>query len=195
MKLWTIQTIEWYEEFQRGEISHGNKEYVWPEFVMAYNWLIKQMEIRIGPKPNKDCFPMWAWHTWFHNQKKPDLRSTSHFEKGTKGVRLEIEKKEEDVLLSSFELWHLPLMSSYLANSESDALRFDKKIEDLGFTHQTELMDLSLELRNEIYKSWDLIFDLDFYDEYVTSPNKSIQATFWSLKPEEIKKVDFFTAR
>ena len=48
-----------------------------------------------------------------------------------------------------------------------------------------------------IENSWDRIFDLDWVDEEITHPfdKKSIQATFWQLHFDQIRDVQFFTAR
>lgn len=199
MKLWTIQTIEWYEKFQETGIIYGEKEFVEPDFVFGYEWLIKQMEERIGPKPTTDAFPLWAWHTWeSKNKRKPDLRSTAHFMKGTKGVRLEIEKDPNSILLSDFDLWHFPLSYYYyIGNSEADVNRFDDYLKSKGFSYSDDYFDLSPEIQDEIQKSWVKIFDLQLNDPFVTykPEDKVIQSTFWSLTTEEVKKVDFFTAR
>lgn len=199
MKLWTIQTIEWYEEFKKNGIIYGEKQFVDPDYIFGYEWLIKQMEQRIGPRPISEGFPLWAWHTWDSVKKqKPDLRSTAHFPKGTKGVRIEIEKDPKDVLLSDFDLWHFPLAYYYyIGKSEEDCNRFDTHLQSKGFAFNDDYFDLSLELQEEIQQSWERVFDLTLNDPFITykSEDKVIQATFWSLSIDEVKKVDFFTSR
>ena len=61
MKLWTIQPIEFYSEIiNNGEIF-CTKKYADLDFKEAYKWIIKQMEIRIGKRPKRDIYPIWAW--------------------------------------------------------------------------------------------------------------------------------------
>lgn len=45
--------------------------------------------------------------------------------------------------------------------------------------------------------NWNKIFDMSYDCENVSEKfsDKTIQATFWSLKSSEITKVDFFNAR
>lgn len=110
MKLWTIQPIEWYEKFLIEEKIYGERNYVESNFLLGYEWLIKVMEERIGTRPLNDCFPIWAWYQYSSvDKKRPDLRETGHLEKGEVGVRIEIEKDDNEVLLSDYELWHFPL--------------------------------------------------------------------------------------
>lgn len=198
MKLWTIQTIEWYEKFQETGIIYGEKEFVEPSFVFGYEWLIKQMEEQLGSRIGNN-YPLWAWHTWdCAAKKKPDLRSTSHFMKGTKGVRIEIEKDPKDVLLSDFDLWHFPLCYYYyIGKSEEDCIRFDEHVKSKGFSFTHDYFELSIDLQKEIQESWKRVFDLTLSDPFITykPTDKVIQATFWSLSMDEVKKVDYFTAR
>lgn len=43
---WNIQTFDaWKNAMQLGYLI-GNKEYIWPEFIDAYHWMMKQMNIR-----------------------------------------------------------------------------------------------------------------------------------------------------
>ena len=54
--------------------------------------------------------------------------------------------------------------------------------------------DYPLEIQKEIEKSWEAIFDLDRRDKEVGRThkrNRSIQATFWMLKPENVISVEF----
>ena len=45
----------------------------------------------VGPPPEPDCVPIWAWCQWEGKRKKPDLRCRGHLPKGQPGVRLELE--------------------------------------------------------------------------------------------------------
>ena len=57
-----------------------------------------------------------------------------------------------------------------------------------------EILQRPIEIQREIEKSWEAIFDLDRRDKDVGRThkrNRSIQATFWMLKPEHIISVEF----
>lgn len=198
MKLWTVQPIEWYEKLTQDGIIYGTESYIYDEYIFGYKWLMSRMEERIGPKFHNNNFPIWAWYQWDGiNKKKPDLRSTSHFMKGVEGVRIEIEKDDKDVLLSDFSLWHFPLSyHDYIGKSEEDCNDFETRLDKLGLSMKF-YNDYPLNIQIEIQKSWERIFDLNFEDSYITqkNENKVIQATFWSLSIDEIKKVDKFKNR
>lgn len=199
MILWTIQTIEWYQKLLSDEVIYGSRQPIEvPSFLYGYHWLMKQMDMRISRRPFAECYPVWAWYQWHSALKrKPDLRSSAHYTKGTKAVRIEIEKDEKDVLLSDFLLWHIPLSyHGYIGDTEDKSVAFENMLEQKGWDRK-KIDQLPKNIRQEIVKSWDKIFDIDFDDPYFAHPKKDkvIQATFWSLSIDEVRKVDTFTAR
>lgn len=200
MRLWTIQPLKWYEQLlEKGSIS-GDKTFVQPNFLQSYYWLMEKMDERIGTRPFSDCFPVWAWYQYENAQKrKPDLRYTSLLAKGTKGVRIEIRKNEEDVLLSDFDLWHHAINKWYLGKNKVESVAFENELKHLnaqGFD-TFNFNTLPADIQYKIIKSWDVIFNLEFNDPYYTHPKdkKSIQATFWTLSVKEISKVEMFVAK
>ena len=105
---------------------------------------------------------------------------------------MEIEIPDNMVLLSDFSNWHNVLNQYPLTNWK----RIDKKTDllekeagkSLGFD------DYPVDIQKEIEKSWEAIFDLDRRDKEVGRTykrNRSIQATFWMLKPENVISVEF----
>ncbi|WP_304342657.1 DUF3841 domain-containing protein [Chryseobacterium koreense] len=121
MKLWTIQPVEWYEKLLENNIIFSEQKYLEIEdnFLRAYEWMIFQMEARISNKPVKNMFPIWAWFQYNNAQnQRPDLRNVGFLPKGTKGVRIEFDKKDEAVLLSDFNLWAYVLNYWYIADNE-----------------------------------------------------------------------------
>lgn len=200
MKLWTIQSIEWYEELLRKGTISGQRSCIdknWEFCLFGYHWLMQKMDERIGKRPNTDCYPVWAWYQYFdENKKKPDLRSRGFIPKGTKGVRIEFVKDDKDVLLSDFMLWSFPFSyQSYIGKNERESLDFDKMLHEKGLYYKN-LGQLPKDIRKEIVESWDRVLDLDYCDPYHASPRakKSIQATFWTLSVDEIIKVEEFIA-
>lgn len=124
------------------------------------------------------------------------MRSSGFLEKNTKGVRIEFEKKDSEVLLSDFDLWHHVLGYCSIDDNESDSLRFDNLLEANGINF-TDRQNYTPEIRKVVEDSWAKIFDMNYCPEYAAHPfnKKTIQATCWSLSVKEIKKVDYFTAR
>lgn len=200
MQLWTIQNVEWYNELLKNGIIYGTRKHIttdWEFSLFGYNWLMNKMDEKIGKRPFSECFPVWAWFQYNNSQRrKPDLRSTGFLPKGTKGVRVEINKNDNEVLLSDFMLWSFPLSyHNFIGQNEQESIDFDEMLERKGL-NKTNIGKLPKDVQTKIIKSWDRVLDLDFDDPYHTSPkdSKAIQATFWTLSLNEVVKVDEFIA-
>ena len=102
MILWTIQPPEVYDLImKKGYYAcEADKSECLEEmgFKEAYDWLVKKMHEKIGEAPLNIKYPVWAWHTWNWNRKKPDLRCP-HAQRGRELVCMEIEIPDEDVVL------------------------------------------------------------------------------------------------
>jgi len=185
VKLWTIQDEKGWNELQNKGVLIPEEKYILPEWKEGYSWLKSQMITRIGSPEHACQFPIWAWFQYCDaNKRRPDLRRSGHIPKGEIGYRIEIEKEENEILLSDFVLWHWPLCyKDYIASSEEEDVKNEK--EGIIFTYE------------ERCKSWEKIFDMNFDVGYYTSSfkDKKIQATFWNLTTEDIIKVDKFIAR
>lgn len=197
MKLWTIQPLKFYNKLITDGEIYSSEDYVDSDFKYAYQWIIKQMERRIGQRPNKNIYPIWAWYQYKNIQsRKPDLRTSGFLPKGVKGVRIEFEKPENQILLSDFDLWHFPLNYWYIADNETQERDFDTLIKN----SKVQFMDREnypSHLKLLIENSWNKALDMSYDSEYASEKfnNKRIQATFWNLKASEITKVDFFKAK
>ena len=185
--LWTIQPLSvWIELNNKGHYICDEK-YIDPYFKKAYNWLVSQMEYRIGERPKGVTYPIWAWHTMNWKHKKPDLRESGYGEKGTKCVCMEIEVPDNEVLLSDFDAWHSVLNDGYFENSKSE--------EEWGILHN-EFDKLSIEEQKRVkLKSWNKIFDISPFKNDWVHKGEYIQATFWVLYLKDVKRVQFFTSR
>lgn len=199
MILWTIQSIEAWNTLQAFGVLRAKREYAEGEFIPAYEWIAEQMEKRLGAqRPFPGALPIWAWYQWDgEKRKRPDLRSRSFLSSGEKGVRIEFEIPAEHVLLSDFNLWHYVLNYWYLGSSSADCETFEKDLakRELSFYETKPLPNL--ELDREIRESWERIFDLEWEEPDMTfvQEDKSIQATLWELRVENIKRADEFRAR
>lgn len=175
MRLWTIQKEDVYTKLLNDkthtcdiyESELAKRE----SFKIAYDWIKREMSKMLNDET--DLYPIWAWYKYNNKNKQPDLRMSGYAAKGTKCVCLEIEIPDNKVLLSDFELWHYVLNNWYINNDEEDDKWFDN-------------LPKELEL-NEKEKSWMRIFN--------TTNSDFIQATFFELKIDNVKKVKHFVSR
>ena len=194
MRLWTIQGIEIYEQLQRDRVAYCTKP-AWSDdekFMKAYLWMADEMRQRIGEPPIKEIkYPMWAWYQHISAKSKKPPRSYLDIQEGVSAY-MEIEIPDNEVLLSDFCNWHNVLNQYPLTNWK----RIDKKTDLLEKEagKSLDFDDYPVKIQKEIEESWEAIFDLDRRDKEVGRThkrNRSIQATFWMLKPENVFSVEF----
>lgn len=198
MKLWTIQsTHAWAELMQNGVLRAKRRHIAHESWQSAYEWMARKMNSQIGPPPEPDCYPIWAWYQWEGHRKKPDLRYRAHIGKGEQGVRLEIDCPDSRAVLSNFDLWHYVLNYWYVPTSEADGLAFEAELagRGLSFFHQKPLPDESY--HRSIVDSWDRIFDLEWIELDICEPRDevSIQATLWEIRLDQVRDHTHFTSR
>ena len=187
MILWTIQPIEVYELIQKTGIYHCTIEKsIFNDCKEQYDWLVQEMKERIGEPPNGVSYPVWAWYMWEGVRKKPDLRR-ERWGNGWEGDRfacMEIDIPDDRVLLSDFDDWSLILVHGLIADSKEEDARLNKEFDSLASDDQKKYM----------YQNWKRAFDLTYIDDGYIHRGDSIQATFWELRKEDIRKVRFFTS-
>lgn len=212
MILWTIQNEEVLEELQREGVYHANEDYLFcrdiPFIEYVYDWLSSKMTDIVGASPRGVRYPVWAWHTWEGKRKRRDLREAGYGEKGTNMVQIEIEVPDENVLLSDFDLW-VAAMNLWNLNirSEDEEEEFFEKLKQHGlgsynslfFNDEKRIVIDNPELkslRDEVINSWDRCFDIEIpYNDFYEGSEKSIQATFWELKIEQVRNIWRFKCR
>jgi hypothetical protein len=191
MQLWTTQEVNAWQVLQTRGILYGERRFVDPYCLPAYEWLCGQMEKHLGPRPHEDAFPVWAWYQYDgERRKKPDLRSRGHLLPGSNGMFIEIELADSAVLLSDYDLWHFPLNYCYLAGGEESA-RFDAELAAVGLDYtQTKPLPDPL-FHHRMAASWERIFDLNWVDEWMgmgVREQRRIQATFWALYSHQVRR-------
>jgi hypothetical protein len=124
-------------------------------------------------------------------RKKPDLRSPGHLMKCTRGVRIEFEIDDHEVLFSDFMDWHCVLNSCLCSDNEEELDSHYEELEREGLS-RTRYKDLPPRHKERIERSWESIFDLDSTG---LRENKAIQATFWELRLGMVRDVQEFTSR
>lgn len=141
MKLYTIQNQNAWYEAQRTGCLVGNKDYIWPDFIEPYHWMMDQMKKKLNDYDGE--YPVWLWC------EKPDLRYSGHLNKGTMGTLLEVELKEQEVLFSNFMAWHIVLSDGFLSLTEEE-------------DRQYEIGNLSMKKK----ESWERIFNYNELQKY-----------------------------
>jgi hypothetical protein len=200
--LWTIQHLQQWKEFEHSGILRADQSRIWPEFLPAYQWMVRQMQTRLGEPPVGVTYPIWAWYQWSDARRKvPDLRCRAHLGKGEAGVRIEFTKPTDQILLSDFHLWHLPLAyKGYIGDNEADTGQFEEQLhhqlQEAGIVRH-DFENYPPESRTKIEQSWVRIFDPNFKDPYWGGDwsGRSIQATLWQVSLDEVVKVTPFTAK
>lgn len=188
MRLWTIQPYCVYELIQANGIyrcdSSLSELLDSYEFINAYEWISKQMKNRIGNPPDGIKYPVWAWYSVNGKHQRPDMRTTD-MRVFKKSALMEIEISDIEVLLTDFDNWHLVLNNSIyhkandIPNISFEEWEAEAEKEDTYFDSLSDEEKIS-------YKetSWENI---------ICSENKPfpkyVQATFWELKKDQIKKV------
>ena len=165
MKFYTIQTLEFWESNKHNVYLKNDFNLVDEDMIYSYRWMYRQMIKRIK---DVDDSMVWLWPS------RPDLRCSGYLNKGTKGVLLELELNESQVLMSDFELWHYVLM-------------------DIPITmYDDEIIDKE--------KSWERIFDFNVCKEiYKAHDEESLeifkQGVTSKVKKNNVKLIKTFIAR
>ena len=188
MILWTIQPEDVYELINRTGVYRcdGRKKGM-RYYREQYLWLADQMRRRIGPPPEGVRYPVWAWQRWDKDRLKPDLRAIRWFWGGKSNTfcRLEIEIPDEQILLSDFEGWAWNVLNRWLicyTEHECD------EMEMLYASLTPEGQKFMLE------KNRERIFNIEPFDNGFARRGEIVQATFWELRLDQIRKVTRFAS-
>lgn len=197
MVVWTIQTIDVYERLQKEKILYTdialsnlyNMEDLGIEvnpFQKGYKWLAKRMEDKIG-KPVKATFPWWAWYIRNMRHSKPDLREGGYATRGEKMVCIELEIPDKEVVLTDFDLWWFCISDVWVSDATND-----KEWEERDTWYESLSKDEQERLKIE---SWETVFDTHLDIRPWHERGKWVQATFWELRLDCVKNIQYFTAR
>lgn len=196
MILWTIQTEEVYEQLMGSGIYRTDESLSLAgdieDFKLQYDWLADKMRFLVGNPPEGVVYPVWAWHTWEGHRKRRDMRRRGYGTKGLKLIQMEIDIPDDKVMLTDFDLWVAALHGCNIdIETEADA---DEDKNNLFTAVKTERYQ---EYKEMIIKSWDRCIGCDqkYNDLFMYKGGRSIQATFWELKSDQVKKVWHFTCK
>lgn len=191
MRLWTIQPVSVYEKLLNQKVLYVDKNLADNitgkySFKESYDWLIIKMKERIGVDESAE-YPWWAWYKRDYKHMKPDLRESAYEIKGTKCVCLELEIPDNEVVLSDFDTWHLVLNNCWY-NPAHNEKEYDKLEDWYDNLSQEEQQKLKVD-------SWDNIFNITPLSNGWERNGAYVQATFWVLKLDYVKKIQYFIAR
>jgi hypothetical protein len=174
---WTIQRLAAWEKSKAVGYLVGDPEFIWTEFLEAYKWIMKQMEVRLSHYHGE--FPLWLW------TERPDLRKSGHLSKGENGVLLKVELDDSNVLISDFQAWHCVLSNTHCAlnEEEDEQLQRDKEIENIHYDGLKE-------------DSWERIFDINLLmeSEYWTGARQN-QGVTGRISLNQVIGVRLFCAK
>lgn len=199
MVLWTIQTQEAWREFRSSGVLRTTADRITEESLSSpYGWIVHQMRERVGSPPSERAYPVWAWLQWENARRaRPDLRAGGHLAKGERGVRIEFECRDSDVLLSDFDLWHYVLNYWYLPESVAEGDQFEAQLAERGLSFFEAKPLRNRKYHERVVASWDKILDLDWTGDELALPRpaKSIQGTTWEVNMEQVRALTFFRSR
>lgn len=187
MILWTIQPEIIFKDLMNSGVYHCDfRQSMMYDCKLHYDWLVAQMEKRIGSPPKGVEYPVWAWHTWSKDRKKPDLRNErwGNGWKGERFFRMEIEIPDHEIVLSDFDAWSIILLNGLLAETEEENDRLEILYEALSPDEQLKMKSIN----------WEGAFDLTPKKNEWMTRGECIQATFWELKKDQIRKVTPFVS-
>lgn len=191
MRLWTVQPVEVLKLLQEKGLYVCDKTksecLEEPSFVAAYDWLVAQMEDKVGVRPEGVEYPVWAWYAYDGVHGELNLDKESYVAKGQEAVCLEVEIPDNEVVLTDFSNWHCVLNNSYC----SDALNEDEWDSDMEWFDSLK----GEEKEKAKVASWQRIFDITRISNDFAENGMYVQATFWSLKLENVKKVRYFIGK
>lgn len=185
MTLWTIQVPEFYNQLMELGYAYcpGIDDFTREYLIYPYNWMAGQMRNRIGEPPLPEIeYPVWAWYQYMGGAQKKPAKVRSALSSGTSEhgyeMLLELNVPDDEVLLSDFIMWHIPMNhSDYLVRPRSRSfMRMANRYSRQFFSEYPP------DLKEVIYRSWERIFDLR--PNHKSSYNKDIQATLWWVKKE-----------
>lgn len=187
MTLWTMQPKTVHDNIiKHGQYICDSEKITMPDFRKHYDWLVTQMKQRIGCPDKTIQYPVWAWHTRNWKHKKPDLRHArwAYGKPGEAYICIELEIPDNQVLLSDFDAWNSVLNNSILADNMEDWERQEDELDKLPEPQKTEAL----------HSNWEKnLFNISPLKNEWCIRDCDIQATFWVLKKEMIRRVYPFT--
>lgn len=187
----TIQKEDFYHPFDLFEKDAFLKEDVeqgWG-FVKSYEWLKEKMLQKGIVHKQHNQHLIWAWYQWYGTKSKPDKRYSSVYAFYNEPfVMLELEIDPSRILLTDYDAWHF-VLNYWLLGNEEETEQFSEL-----YNYYKEKPISNKEADLKIKQSWDVVLDIDKCRTILEYPREQqcIQATFFEIFKEDVKKVHYF---
>ena len=188
MRLWTTQEIGFVDDLMANGFAYCKVvSEMALDYGFAYDWMAEQMKQRIGMPPLPEIkLPVWAWYQYRSKKQRKPTKSKYANSDDTPCKMMELDVPDNEVLLSDFSLWNIPLNAGHIIREKDLSRR-------INAYYPCAFSDFPPELQDVIKKSWEVIFDLKNRDRRLNPKairNKSIQATLWWVRKEWIVSVE-----
>lgn len=206
-KLWTFQSKEVLDIIKKHGVYYSERDRVIDYLkssirvgeiyldesikrrLRSYDWMVSQMESKIGKRPKECCMPIWAFYE-YDAQKKEYIDNVTVDEVG-----IELLIREENVILTDYDSWHDILSSYPIFLDDDEFYSFKEKAERCGYwgandkDYDNKSMEFE-ECKEYKYKSWQRVFNVtgegNFNNSKLEDP---IQACLWKIRSEDILNV------
>lgn len=191
MKIWTIQSLAAWEHLTTNGVLQAKAHHQSDQWLDAYSWMRDELAKYHAPTSMSQV-PLWGWYQWRSSEnRRPDLRSLRHHW-GPAGdhAMIECEVPEDQVLISDYDAWHVPLNDWYVSENEQDEENFKAELAAHGWSTGEPIPD---RLKERQRQSWKNVF--------VSNPNhpahntSSLQTCFWEISLEQVVSSRMFTSR
>jgi hypothetical protein len=176
-KLWTFQSKEVLDIIKKHGVYYSERDRVIDYLkssirvgeiyldesikrrLRSYDWMVSQMESKIGKRPKECCMPIWAFYE-YDAQKKKYIDDVTVDEVG-----IELLIREENVVLTDYMLWHCILNDLPIIPEDDEYYSFKEKAEKCGYwgTNDKDYDNKSMEFeecKEYKYKSWQRVFNV-----------------------------------
>jgi|GEM_PF-3643164 len=220
MRVWSHITKAQWRQLERGRLRADAALVMKrnPYYIVAYRWMIKQMEKRIGVAPEGVTFPLWAWRAYDGEVARPDIENDDIYI-GCDDYMVRLDIPDDQVLVSDFNLWHNVLNFSYLPKNDEEArmieehwktpYRSDIRTEDMlpwdaKFSIcKAEIMIATGDVEYAKFKamelaygeSWEQIFDSGYSVEGYADENPRLQAVAWEFTLDQVCGLEHINRR
>lgn len=192
MKIWTLQDCAILDDLAEYGVAYCNRQsWLCNDYRFMYDWMARQMKVRIGEPPLAAIrYPLWGWAQYASRKSpKPPCGPSMLDSDKNKGVFIEAEIPDEEVLLSDFMLWCSVLNGWNIKENKELEKRIDRFVKEHGCGY--DFNAYPDDIRAQIVGTWDRVFDFTIRDKYYGGQhkrNRAIQATFWQLKRDYVLK-------
>lgn len=150
----------------------------------AHDFLVREMEIRIGKAPEGVKYPVFAWAVYGGRQEEPVRKDFGN--PGDPMVMVCAEMPQAEAVLFDYYYWHCLLNDLYIPDCHTQE-EFDRDLDRHNLLPGEEK-------EKEKEGSWQKMFDLRPADNGFFKTCTYVQAAFWELRKENLAYYESFPA-